>query len=84
MRRMFGPKSAEITEGRRKLLNELHNFNCEENIIGIIKINCGEVDRACSVHGREVYIEFCYENQKERGRFEIPRRMWEDNIKIDL
>jgi hypothetical protein len=47
LRRIFGPKSVEMTGGWRQLHNEqLHNFNYDENIIGIIKINCDEMNRA--------------------------------------
>jgi hypothetical protein len=49
--RTFEPRSAEMTGGSRKL------YNCEENIIGIIKINCDEMNRACSMLGSEVFTE---------------------------
>ena len=33
---------------------------------------------------REVRIEFCWWDLKERYHFGRPRRIWEDNIKIGL
>jgi hypothetical protein len=38
LRRIFGPKRDEVTEGRRKLHNEeLHNFYSSPSIIKMIK-----------------------------------------------
>jgi hypothetical protein len=38
LRRIFGPKRDEVTGSQRKKDNEeLHNFNCSENISTIIK-----------------------------------------------
>jgi hypothetical protein len=52
LRRIFGPEYVEMTEGRRKLfIEQLRNLNCQGNIAGIIKINCDEMSRACSMHG---------------------------------
>jgi hypothetical protein len=38
MRRIFGPKREEVTQGKRKLYSEEHNkFNSSPKIIGMIK-----------------------------------------------
>jgi hypothetical protein len=37
LRRIFGPKSEEVTGGWRKLHNELHNFYSSSDVIRMIK-----------------------------------------------
>jgi hypothetical protein len=49
LRRIFGPKTAEVTGDWRKLHNEeLHNLYSSPNIIRMIKDDMG---RACSTKG---------------------------------
>jgi hypothetical protein len=52
LRRIFGPKRDEITEGWRKLHNEeLHNLYSSPNTV---KMNKGDVmGRPCNTHGGE-------------------------------
>jgi hypothetical protein len=52
-KRIFGPKENEVTGGRRKLHNELHNLHSSPNIIRKIKVAMG---RACSTREEGAYI----------------------------
>jgi hypothetical protein len=81
LRRIFGPKRAEVTGEWRKLHNEeLHDLYCSSTIVRVIKsrrMRCaGHVVRMGE--RRDVYKP---EGKKPLGR---PRRRWEDNIKMDL
>jgi hypothetical protein len=49
--RILGPKTDEVTEGSRTLLNEeLHNIYSSLSIMRVI-IKGGEIVRACRTHG---------------------------------
>jgi hypothetical protein len=86
LRRIFGPKTDEVTGGWRKLYNEeLHGLHSSPSIIRVTKarrmrwaghVACmGEVRGACNILvGRP-------EGRRPLGR---PRHRWEDNIKMDL
>jgi hypothetical protein len=81
LRRIFGPKRDEVTGGCGKLHNEeLHNLYSSPSIIRMIKSR-----RACSTNGekRNAYriLVGMPEGKRPRGR---PRRMWVNNIKMDL
>jgi hypothetical protein len=53
LRRIFGPKRYEVTEGWRKLHNEeLHKVFSSPNIIRMIKSRW-MIGRGCSMNGRE-------------------------------
>ena len=78
MRRIFGPKKAEVRGEWRKLHNkELNDLYCSPNIILVIKSRrmrwSGHVARAAVLVGKP-------EGKRPFGK---PRRRWEDNIKID-
>jgi hypothetical protein len=86
LRRIFGPKTDEVTGGWRKLDNEeLHNLHSLTNIIRIIKsrrtswaghvARMGETRNACRI------LVGKPEGNTPPVR---PRRRWVDNIKIDL
>jgi hypothetical protein len=86
LRRIFGPKSDEVTGGWRKLHNEeLHNLYSSSSIIRMIKsrrMRCaGHVARM----GRK---RNAYRVQVGKREIKIPlgrpRRRWVDNIKMDL
>jgi hypothetical protein len=83
--RIFGPKRDEVTGGLRKLHEELHNLYSSPSIIRMIKsrrmrwswhvARMGEKRNAYRVSVGKP------EGKRPLGR---PRRMWVDNIKIDL
>jgi hypothetical protein len=68
LRRIFGPKTDEVTEGLRKLHNEdLHNLYASPSIIKMIKSSrmrwAGHVTR---MGRREMRIGYWWESHKER------------------
>jgi hypothetical protein len=86
LRRIFGPKRAEVTGERRKLHSqELHNLYLSLDIIRQIKSRrmrwAGYV--VCMGEGRNVYRVLVGKPEGKRplGR---PRRRWEVGIKMDL
>ena len=86
MRRVFGPKKDEVTGEWRKLHNEeLSNPYSLPNIVRVVKLRrmswVGYV--ACMGEGRLVHRVLVGKPEEKRplGR---PRRVWEDNIKMDL
>jgi hypothetical protein len=86
LRRIFGPKSHEVTGGWRKLHNEeLHGLYSSPSIIGVIKARrmrwAGHVARMGEVSGAYNILVGRPEGRRQLGR---PRRRWEDNIKMDL
>jgi hypothetical protein len=86
LRRIFGPKRDEVTEGWRKLHNEeLHNLYSSPSIIRIIKSRRMRWAEHVARMGdkRNVYrlLVGNPEGKRPLGR---PRRRWIDNIKMDL
>jgi hypothetical protein len=86
LRRIFGPRKAEVTGEWRKLHNgELHNLYSSPDVIRQIKSRrmrwAGQVARMGE--GRNVYRVLVGKPEGKRplGR---PRRRWEDGIKLDL
>ena len=87
LRRIFGPKTDEVTGEWRKLHNEelddLYSY-CSPNILRVIKSRrirwAGHVARMGEK--RDIYRVLVGKPDGKRplGR---PRRRWEDNIKID-
>jgi hypothetical protein len=86
LRRIFGPKRDEVTEGRRKLHNEeLHNLYSSPSIIRMIKsrmmrwavhvARMGDKRNACRI------FVGTPEGRRLLGR---PRRRWIGGIKMDL
>jgi hypothetical protein len=84
LKRIFGPKTEELTRGRNTN-EEVHNFNVPSNIVRVIKLrrfrwvehlaHMGEV--------RNAYKMFVGKPERKTplGRL---RRRWKDNIKVDL
>ena len=86
LRRIFGPKRAEVTREWRKLhKEELNDLNCSLNILRVIKSRrvrwAGHV--ACMWERRGVYRALVGKAERKRPLWR-PRRRWEDNIKMDL
>jgi hypothetical protein len=86
LRRTYGPKRDEVTGGWRKLHNEeLHGLYSSPSIIRVIKARrmrwTGHVARMGEVRGAYNILVRKPEGKRLLG---IPRRRWEDNIKMDL
>jgi hypothetical protein len=86
LRRIFEPKSHEVTGGWRKLHNEeLHNLYCSPNIIRVIKSRrmkwAGHVARMREMRNAHRILVRKHEGKRPLGR---PRCTWEENIKLDL
>jgi hypothetical protein len=83
--RIFGPKREEDGAWRKMHNDERHSLYSSPNIVRVIKSRrmrwVGHV--ACMGEGRGVYRVLVGrpEGKRPLGR---PRRMWEDNIKMDL
>jgi hypothetical protein len=85
LRRIFGPKRDEVTEGWRKLHNEeLNNLSCSPNTVRVIKSRrmkwAGHVSRMGERRGVRRVLVGKPEGKRPLGR---PRRRWEDN-QMDL
>jgi hypothetical protein len=86
LRRIFGPKRDEVTEEWRRLHNEeLYALYSSPNIIRVIKSRklrwSGHVARMGERRG--AYRALVGKSEGRR-QLERPRRIWEDNIKMDL
>jgi len=86
LRRIFGPKRDEVTGEWRKLHNEvLNDLYSSLDIVRVIKSRRMRWAEhvACMEEGRGVYRVSVGKPEGKRplGR---PRRIWEDNIKMDL
>jgi hypothetical protein len=86
LRRIFGPKRAEVIGGWRKLHNkELHNLYTLPSIIRMIRSRrmrwAGHV--ACMEAKRNAY-KVSVGNPEGKRSLGIPRNQWEDNIKMVL
>jgi hypothetical protein len=81
LRRIFGPKRDEMTDGWRKL----HGLYSSPSIVRVIKARrmrwAGHVARMGEVRGAYNILVGRPEGKRPLGR---PRRRWEDNIKVDL
>ena len=86
LRRIFGPRSDEVTGNWRRLRNqELNDLYCSPSIVRVIKSRrmkwAGHV--VCVGEKRGVYRVLVGKPEGKRplGR---PRRRWVDNIRMDL
>jgi hypothetical protein len=86
LKRIFGSKREEVSGGLRRLhTEELHNQYASPNVITVIKSRImrwtghvaymGEMRNSCKVFVGKP------EGKRQLG---IPRRRWEDNIRMDL
>jgi hypothetical protein len=75
LRRVFGPKTDEVTGEWRKLHNEvLSDLYCSPNIVRVVKSRM-----RWAGHGARMG-----EGKSVHSSLRRPRRRWEDNIKMDL
>jgi hypothetical protein len=86
LRRIFGPKSVEVTGDWRKLHNEeLYNLYSSSNIIRMIKSRrmrwAGHMARMGETRNAYRILVGNPEGKRPLGRL---RHRWVDNIKIDL
>jgi hypothetical protein len=85
LRRIFGPKREEDGSWRTLHNDELHSLYSSPNIVWVIKSRrmrwAGHLARMGD--GRRVYRVLVGRPDSKR-QLEIPRRRWEDNIKLDL
>jgi hypothetical protein len=86
LRRVFGPKSGEVTGKWRKLHNEeLNDLYSLPNIVRVVKSRrmkwAGHVERMGEDRGVHRVLVGQPEGKRPLGR---PRRRREDNIKMDL
>jgi len=86
LRRVFGPKSDEVTGEWRKLHNEeLSDLYSLPNIVRVVKSRrmrwAGHVARMGQEKGVHRVLVGKPEGKRPLGR---PRCRWEDNIKMDL
>jgi hypothetical protein len=86
LRRIFGPRRDEVTEGSRKLHNEeLHNLYSSPDIIRMIKSRrmswAGFVARMCEKRNAYRILMGKPEGKRPLGR---PRRRWANKVKMDL
>jgi len=86
LRKVFGPKSDEVTGEWRKLYNEdLNDLYSLPNIVRVVKSRrmrwAGHVARMGKDRGVQRLLVGKPEGKRPLGR---PRRRWEDNIKMDL
>jgi hypothetical protein len=85
LRWIFGPKREEDGSWRKLRNDELHSLYSSPNIARVIKSRrmrwAEHVTRMRE--GRGVY-RVLVERPEGKGSLGIPRRRWEDNIKMDL
>jgi hypothetical protein len=86
LRRIFGPKSDQVTREWRKLHNEELNALCSlPNLVRVIKSRrmrwAGHVARMGEGRGAYRVLVGKPERKRPLGR---PRCRWDDNIRIDL
>jgi hypothetical protein len=84
--KIFGLKRDEVIGGWRKLHNEeLHNLYCSPSIIRIIKSKRMRwAGHAARMGEKTNAYKILVGKPEEKRPLRRPRRMWEDNIKMNL
>ena len=84
LRRIFGPNRGEVTgEWRRVQNEELNDLYSSTNIVRVKKSRAKWEGHVAGMRERGIYRVWGGK-PKERRPPERPRRIWEDNIKMDL
>jgi hypothetical protein len=86
LRRIFGPKRVEVTEGWRKLHNEeLHNLYSSPRIIRMIKSRrMGEAFHVARMDGKRNAYRILVGKPEGKRPLRRPGRRWVDTIKMDF
>jgi hypothetical protein len=87
LKKVFGPKTDELTGHWRRLHNEeLYDLYCPPNIIQVIKsCRIRWAGHILSMGYRKgVYRILVRENLRKKEHLVRPRRRWEDNFKMDI
>jgi len=86
LRRIFGPKRDEVTWEWRKLHNaELNDLYSSPNVIQVIKSRRMRwAEHVARMGDRRGVYRVLMGKPEGKRPFGIPRRRWEDNIKMDL
>jgi hypothetical protein len=86
LRRIFGPKTAEVTGGWRKLHNEeLHNLCPSPSIIRMSKSRkMRRAEHVVRMGAKRNTYKILVEKPEGKRPLGKARRMWVDNVKMDL
>jgi hypothetical protein len=86
LRRIFGPKSDDVTGEWSKLHNEeLHDLYSSPSIIRIIKSRrMGWSDHVARMGEKRIAYRLLVGKPEGKGPLGRPRRRWVDNIRMDL
>jgi hypothetical protein len=86
LKRIFGPKTEEVSGEWRRLHNEeLNDLNSSPNVIWVIKSRRMKwVGQVVHMWERRGAYRFSVGNPEGKRPLGRPRHRWEDNIKMDL
>jgi hypothetical protein len=82
--KIFGPKREEDGSWRKLHNDELHSLYSSLNIVLVIKSRLRWAGHVARTERGEVFTGFLLGGPKVKIPLGRPRRMWEDNIKLDL
>ena len=85
LRRIFVPNRDEVSGKWGKLQNkELNDLYCSSNIVRVIKSRMRWEDQVARMGERRGVYRALVGKPEGKRPLGIPRRRWEDNIKMDL
>jgi hypothetical protein len=85
LRRIFGPKIDEVTGEWRKLHDEeLHDLYSSPSIIRILKARMRWVEHVARMGEKRNAYRLLVGKPEGRRLLGRPRRLWSDNIRMDL